>query len=83
MEGEIISITGFDILRNTSIHYFNTVNRLIKFSEKDYYLGRYILEMCLFDISMQNYSPNIIACSIVFFINKLRRRELCWGADLN
>lgn len=43
MEGDIISVSRFDILKNTSLHYYNTVNRLIKLSEKDYYLGRYML----------------------------------------
>ena len=34
MEGEINSINGFYILRNTSLHYFNTVKTILNFLKK-------------------------------------------------
>lgn len=81
MEGRIIQVVDFSLLKTTSLDYFNLAHRLTRFSEKDYFLGRYMLEISLFDISMYKYHPRVIAFSIMFFINKLRKND-CWNDNI-
>lgn len=55
---------------------------MVGLKDKDYFLALYLLEICLFDIGFRKYGPKVIACSIIFFIRKLRRKEVCWNQAL-
>ncbi len=56
--------------------YYDATNRYVKLHEKDYFLGRYLLEAATFDIDMKKYSNRTIAFSLIFFIRKLRNYSL-------
>jgi hypothetical protein len=43
-----------------------------RLAEKDYWLGRYLLEAATFDLSLLRFPPAVLAYSLSFFIKKLR-----------
>jgi hypothetical protein len=48
MEGDILSQCQFNILQPSGLTYFDIINAEIKLSPKEYFLGRYILEITIF-----------------------------------
>lgn len=79
METNIIQVIDFNILVTTQLHYFQAINQISNFHIKDYYLCRYILELCLFDLQFLKYHPKVIASSTAYFVRKLRRNQVCWS----
>jgi hypothetical protein len=76
MESKILLEMKFDFLKNSSFSYYETIKRQTFMKEKDEFLGRYLLEGILFDISTRKYSELTIASAVIFFIQKLRGYEL-------
>ena len=73
MEGRLILATGFSVLTSTSpLSYYEIVQRHAQLAEKDYWLGRYLLEASTLDLQLQRFSPATLAYSLSFFIKKLR-----------
>lgn len=72
MEGKILVVIGFEFMKITSIIHFEAINRFAKLQQKDYFLGRYLLEAILFDLDMKKYSNATVAFALIFFIRKLR-----------
>ena len=82
MESKIIQCLEFDVLTTSSLNFFNCLNQITELKGKNYFLGLYLLEICLFDVRFRKYSPKVIACSIIFFIKKLRKHQICWNDEL-
>ena len=76
MESKILSEIRFDFLKITSFSYYEALKRHTKKKKKDEFLGRYLLEVILFDVSTRKYTELTIAASVIFFIQKLRGYEL-------
>jgi hypothetical protein len=76
MESKILSEIRFDFLKITSFSYYEALKRHTFLKEKDEFLGRYLLEVILFDVSTRKYTELTIAASVIFFIQKLRGYEL-------
>lgn len=81
MESSIIEALDFNILFVTELHYFQTINQISSFEPKDYFLCRYILEMCLFDVYFKKYHPKLIASGVAYFVRKLRKHAVCWSTE--
>ena len=57
MEGRLILATGFAVLSASSpLSYFELVQRHANLAEKDYWLGRYLLEASTLDLQLQDVS---------------------------
>lgn len=82
METRIIDTIGFSMLTTTSLHYFKCLNEMVQLDSKDYCFCLYLLEICLMELSFRKYHPKLIASSVVFFIHKLRRKDVCWTPEL-
>lgn len=81
MEGRLILATGFAVLSASSpLSYFELVQRHANLAEKDYWLGRYLLEASTLDLQLQRFSPATLAYALSFFIKKLRGYG-CEGED--
>lgn len=78
MEMRMIEVTEFNLLVQTEIDYFHLLHRISQFAEKDYFLCRYILEICLFDMHFRKFHPKLLALSAAYLVRKLRRSRTCW-----
>lgn len=73
MEGKILIVTGFEVLTNPSpLAYYQMVQYYAKLNQKDYWLGRYLLEATVFDLKINKYPQAVLAYALAFFIKKLR-----------
>lgn len=82
MEGNILLTLDFDLLETHAYSYLQLYNKSAQLDEKDYYLARYLIEICLLDFRMVKYSSRCIAASSIFFIKKIRRKMPCWDEAL-
>ncbi len=80
METNIIDALNFNLLFVTEFNYFQAIDKISSFESKDYFLCRYILEMCLFDLYFKKYHPKLIAGGVAYFVRKLRKYTSCWSA---
>lgn len=76
MESKILLEMKFDFLKISSFSYYETIKRHTFLKDKDEFLGRYLLEGFLFDVSTRKYSELTIASAVIFFIQKLRGYDL-------
>lgn len=83
MESKIILEIKFDFLKTTSFLFYELLRRHTILKEKDQFLGRYLLEGIVFDVSKRKYSELTIASGVIFFIQKLRGYELKKGQKVS
>lgn len=72
-------MSQFHLLVETELNYFHGIHRVAGFAPKDYYLCRYILEICLFNVHFKQFHPKLIACSVAYLVRKLRKLDVCWS----
>lgn len=78
MEGNILLTLDFDLLETHAYTYLQLFNKQAELDEKDYFLARYLLEICLLDFRMVKYPSRCVAAASIFFIKKIRRRVPSW-----
>ncbi len=83
MESKILLKMNFDFLKITSFSYYEAIKRHTFMKDKDEFLGRYLMEGILFDMSTRKYSELTIASAVIFFIQKLRGYELKKGQKVS
>ncbi len=73
MEGRLLLATGFHTLVGCSpLTHFEMVQHHARLAEKDYWLGRYLLEAATFDLALMRFPPSVLAYALSFFIKRLR-----------
>lgn len=73
MEGRLLLATGFHALvGSSSLAHFELVQHHARLAEKDYWLGRYLLEATTFDLALLRFPPAVLAYALSFFIKRLR-----------
>jgi hypothetical protein len=73
MEGKLLLTAGFQALVGSSaLAFFELVQHHAHLAEKDYWLGRYLLEATTFDLALLRFAPAVLAYSLSFFIKRLR-----------
>ena len=70
MENEILKKLEFKILFPTSNDFYNILSKLYNFDRKQYFLGKYFLEMTLIDYNMIKYSGSIISAASIYLVMK-------------
>jgi hypothetical protein len=75
MEGGVLLALNFDLMEPHSFTYLQLFARYADLEEKDYFLARYLIEICLLDFRMSKYSSRCLAASSIFFIKKIRKRQ--------
>lgn len=78
MEGRILAVLEFQLLKTTSYYYLEMWRARMAPSEKDFHLCWYLLELALFDFSMNKYTARHIAASAYYFVRKIRNITPCW-----
>lgn len=81
MEGNILNTLDFNLTCNSSLIFMERYASLLNFDEKMMMFGRYLIELTLIEYKMIKYLPSMIACSTLYLINKIQKKEL-WPAML-
>ena len=64
---------GFDILLQPSpLAHLELIRHHAQLEPRDYWLARYLLDASLFDLSLQRFSPALLAYAVVYFLKKMR-----------
>jgi len=71
MEHQILKIMQFDITIPSSFRFYEIISINLSFNSKEFYLGRYLLELFLTYYRSTKYSNSLIACSVCFIILNL------------
>ena len=76
MEGNILETIGFEILvEPCPLVHFELLCHYAHLTLRDYWLAKYLLEASSFDLSLQKFSPALLAYSLVYFLKKMRGYE--------
>ena len=73
MEYDVLKILNFNLIAPTSNDFYNILAKLFSFEEKQYFLGKYIVDCSLIDYEMIKYSSSVIAASSAYLVMKFFR----------
>lgn len=76
MEGKILTELKFNICLTTSLNFFERYSHLIGIEEKSYWLGRYLLELCLTDGRFSKFPYSILASAAIYLSQKIYKKYL-------
>ena len=74
MEAEIIDALDFNLIMLTSCRFFEPFAKISGMDIKNFYLAQYVLELSLLDAKFLEYKPSLIGASVIYLINKIRKR---------
>lgn len=75
MEGKIIACLNFNLTTPSSYRFLERYAKVAGFDEKAFQLARYLLELATVEYKMIKYLPSNIACSAIYLVNKIHKRE--------
>jgi cyclin B len=75
MEGRILGCLNFNLTTPSSLKFLERYAMLAQTDEKMLNMAKYLLELALVEYKMLKYSPSNIACSAIYLINKINKRE--------
>jgi cyclin B len=75
MEGKIIAALNFNLTTPSSYRFLERYAKVAGFDEKAFQLARYLLELATVEYKMIKYLPSNIACSAVYLVNKIHKKE--------
>lgn len=81
MEGNILSTLQFNLTFSSSLKFLERYSSLSHFDEKMFMMARYLIEICLIEYKMLSYIPSMVACSAIYLVNKLNKKN-CWPANM-
>ena len=81
MEGNILSVLEFNLTFNSALNFFERYANILNYDEKMLMLGRYVLELALIEYKMIKYSQSLIACSALYLINKIQKKQ-AWPEEI-
>ena len=83
LEKEILSMISFKMTVPTANAFYEIISESLAFDKKEYYLGRYLMEILLLDYRSLKYKPSEIAHTVCFiiFIHK-RNNDIIYFSDL-
>ena len=78
MEADIIETLNFDLIMGTSYRFFEALGKISNMDAKNFHLAQYVLELSLLDTRFLEYKPSLLASSVIYLINKIRKRSEAW-----
>ena len=70
MEDEVLKQLEFNIVFPTSNDFYNILSKLFNFDKRQYFLGKYFIEMALIDYNMLKYSGSVISAASIYLVMK-------------
>jgi hypothetical protein len=62
----------------TSYRFFEALAKISGMDIKNFYLAQFVLELSLLDIKFAEFKPSLLASSVIYLINKIRKRSESW-----
>ncbi len=75
MEGKMLHCFNFNLTMTSSYRFLERFARVCRFDERSFNLARYLLELALIEFKMIKYVPSNLACSAIYLVNKLEKRD--------
>lgn len=75
MEGKMLHCLNFNLTTTSSYRFLERFAKVGRFDDKEFNLARYMLELALVEFKMMKYLPSNLACSAIYLVNKLEKRE--------
>ena len=75
MEQNILKTLNYEIMHPSILKFYDLISVNFAFSETEYFLGKYFLEMFLLDYRINKYQNSLIACSVVYLVMKINKYE--------
>lgn len=75
IEGKIISSLNFNLTTTSSLRFLERYGLVARLDEKMFCMAKYILELALVDYKTLKYTPSTIACSTIYLVNKIHKKE--------
>jgi len=75
MEGKMLHCFNFNLTMTSSYRFLERYARICRFDERSFNLARYLLELALIEFKMIKYIPSNLACSAIYLVNKLEKRD--------
>ena len=70
MENNILKCLDYNLIFPTSIDFYNIISKAYKFNNKQYFFGKFLLEISLLDDNFILFSPSEIACGCCYLVMK-------------
>lgn len=81
-ESEIIQELNFNLIVNSSYRFFEPYSKALGLELKNQHLAHYLLELSLLQPKFLNYSPSLMAASVIYLIKKIRKSETPWNPNM-
>ena len=83
MEGNILLTLKFDVL-SVSPNRFLELFVLFEheLGEKNLLMAKYLLEIGILEYKLLEVSPSMLAASVLYLVNKIRKRPISWRQEL-
>jgi cyclin B len=78
METSILLSLNFDLTFPTTLRFLERYSHITDCDFKLISLARYMLELCLVEISMNKWNPSLLVCSAIFVSKKILERRNPW-----
>lgn len=75
MEGKILSCLNFNLTTPSSLKFLERYAMIARLDEKMLNMAKYLLELGLVEYKMIKYTPSNIACSAIYLVNKINKKE--------
>ena len=70
MENDILHLFKFCLLYPSPIKFYEMLSINFKFSKKQFFMGKYLMETFLLDLKYIKYKPSIISCACTYIVMK-------------
>ena len=60
------------------LKYLDLYEKLVNMSQKNKFIAAYILELSLLDTSFFEFPPSLLAASVLYLVNKIRKIGPVW-----
>lgn len=75
MEGKILNALNFNLTIPSSLRFLERFALVAGLDEKMLNMTKYLLELSLVEYKMLKYSPSTLACSAIYLINKIHKKD--------
>ena len=81
MEGKMLIALGFEITSTSPLALLGRYARFAEFTNREFVMARYFLELALIDYNMLKFLPSNLTCSAIYLVQKLLKKEV-WTQEL-
>jgi G2/mitotic-specific cyclin-B, other len=81
-EAQILMSLDYKLTFPTCLRFLERYSKISECDSKVFHMSRYMLELSLIEVSMNKWSPSLLACSAIFVSKKILEIARPWSAFL-